>query len=122
MLDQDVPNDTPTVLEIINRTGNKLGKRPCLLQVKICQAILRGNKNIICIAATGFGKTLTFFMPLLFSEDKSIIIVTALNILGKQNADQLNAAGIQSIAVNSENSSDTKIYKVRIVSSYHHIR
>ena len=111
MLDQKQRANIPNSLEIINKTVNKLGKRPCLLQSKICQALLRGNKNVICIAATGFGKTLTFLMPLLFSPDSIIIIVTALNILGKQNAEQLNAVGISSIAVNSENSGDPKLYK-----------
>ncbi|KLO14707.1 hypothetical protein SCHPADRAFT_808200, partial [Schizopora paradoxa] len=72
---------------------------PCLLQMKVCQAFLRGDKNIICTAATGFGKTLTFFMPLLFSSDSIIIIVTALNILGIQNVRQLASAGISGVSV-----------------------
>lgn len=64
-----------------------------LLQMKVCQALLRGDKNVVCSAATGFRKTLSFFMPLLFSKDGVLIIVTALNILGRQNVDQLTAAG-----------------------------
>ncbi len=54
---------------------------------------------MVCTAATGFGKTLTFFMPLLFSPDSVIIIVTALNILGEQNVRQLAEVGISGIAV-----------------------
>ena len=42
------------------------------------------------------GKTLMFWMPLLFRPKGSIqIIVTPLNILGKQNIDQLQNAGFR---------------------------
>ena len=97
-----VPHVIPTNQEIISKTMAHFGKRPCYLQIKICQAILKRSKNIICMAATGFGKTLTFFMPLLFDNDGIIIIVTALNILGKQNVEQLQSIGISGIAINAD--------------------
>lgn len=101
----------PSFSEIRARTEEKLGKRPCLLQMKVCRAFLEGDKHIVCSAATGFGKTLTFFMPLLFSTDGIIVIVTALNILGKQNIEQLAAVGISGIAISSENATE-KSFKV----------
>ena len=60
------------------------GFRPCLIQAKDVLAQLE-RKDVITIAPTGFGKTLTFWMPLLFNNNGNIIIVTALNILGDQN-------------------------------------
>lgn len=96
------PPVLPTKEEIISRTLQQFNKRPCYLQIKICQAILEQTKNIVCMAATGFGKTLTFFMPLLFNQEGIIIIVTALNILGQQNVSQLQSIGISAIAVNGD--------------------
>jgi len=48
------------------------------------------------------GKTLTFWLPLLFCSTGSQIVVTPLNQLGQQNVDSLRLAGIQSIAINAE--------------------
>jgi len=45
------------------------------------------------VAATGAGKTLSFWIALLIvleeGEDKMIFIVTPLNLLGKQNVEML---------------------------------
>ncbi|KIK98244.1 hypothetical protein PAXRUDRAFT_803920, partial [Paxillus rubicundulus Ve08.2h10] len=40
------------------------------------------------------GKTLTFWMPLLFRPDGVQIVVMPLNLLGKQNVASLGKAGI----------------------------
>jgi len=48
------------------------------------------------------GKTLTFWMPLLFRPEGIQIVVTPLNLLGKQNATSLAKAGIGAIAISSE--------------------
>ena len=67
------------------------------------EAILKHDKDIIAIAATGSGKTLAFWMPLLFNGDGIQIVVTPLNILGKQNVESLAKMGIQGITVTAEN-------------------
>jgi superfamily II DNA helicase RecQ len=49
------------------------------------------------------GKTLTFWMPLLFRPKGSVqLIVTPLNILGKQNVDQLKKAGFDGIFIGAD--------------------
>jgi len=48
------------------------------------------------------GKTLTFWLPLLFCPTGIQIVVTPLNQLGQQNVDSLQLASIQSIAINAE--------------------
>ena len=54
------------------------------------------------MAATGFGKTLTFFMPLIFVEEGVVIIVTTLNILGTQIVKQLFEVNIGAVVINAE--------------------
>jgi superfamily II DNA/RNA helicase len=56
----------PSLEEIRQKTLNAFCVRPCLWQLKVVEAILQGEKHIISIAGTGMGKTLTFWMPLLF--------------------------------------------------------
>ena len=63
----------------------------------------------VCTAGTGMGKTLTFWIPLLFHTGGIQIVVTPLNLLGKQNAQALAKAAIRAIAINSETASDKNI-------------
>ncbi|KAF8986460.1 hypothetical protein BDQ17DRAFT_1259644, partial [Cyathus striatus] len=66
----------------------------CLWQINVVQAVLKHNHNVISIAGTGLGKTLTFWMLLLFHPaDNILIIITPLNILGKQHVESLSRAG-----------------------------
>ncbi|KAI0090787.1 P-loop containing nucleoside triphosphate hydrolase protein [Irpex rosettiformis] len=81
-------------------------KRPCDFQYKLFEA-QRSGKNIISIARTGSGKTLTYFMPLVLSDSGIIVIVTALNVLGEQFEREARAAGYTALSVNGENDSDT---------------
>lgn len=87
-------------------------KRACWYQLEIASALYRGF-DVVGIAATGSGKTLSFFTPLLMAleegHDKIIFIVTPLNLLGKQNSEQLNSAGLTAVAVSAENSSTETI-------------
>ncbi|KAF8240039.1 hypothetical protein L208DRAFT_1235026 [Tricholoma matsutake] len=69
-------------------------RRPCLWQIRVVQALLKNDKDVASIWATGSGKTLTFWMPLLFMPEGIQIVVT-LNILGKQNVDTLAKVGIK---------------------------
>lgn len=49
---------------------------------------------------------MTFWMPLLLREDGIQIVVVPLNVLGKQNVDQLVKAGIPAIAITGENATE----------------
>ncbi|KIJ10662.1 hypothetical protein PAXINDRAFT_44431, partial [Paxillus involutus ATCC 200175] len=42
------------------------GKRACLWQLKITEAFLKGDRDIVCVVGTSMGKTLSFWLPLLF--------------------------------------------------------
>ncbi|KAF9494256.1 hypothetical protein BDN71DRAFT_1393603, partial [Pleurotus eryngii] len=72
---------------------------PCLWQVSITLAILHHDEDIIFIAGTGMGKTLTFWLPLLLCPDGIQIVVTPLNILGKQNVEFIEDIRYQAIVI-----------------------
>ncbi|KAF8335503.1 P-loop containing nucleoside triphosphate hydrolase protein [Amanita rubescens] len=99
------------VNDVRELTMKKLGKRPCWLQIQSALALYSG-KDVITCAATGFGKTLTFWIPLLMAMeegyDKLSIVVTPLNLLGKQNVEILNKAKLSAVAVDGTSMS-TKI-------------
>ncbi|THH18248.1 hypothetical protein EW146_g2695 [Bondarzewia mesenterica] len=104
------PPSTPIPLlsQIRDKTSQIFGRRPCTWQLKAVEAVLKRDRDVVCIAGTGSGKTLTFWMPLLFRRDGIQIVVAPLNILGKQNVEQLAALGdiaegkYQVIVVNPE--------------------
>jgi superfamily II DNA helicase RecQ len=104
-----------TVEEIRDLVQLKLGKRPCWFQIKIALAIYQ-KKDVVGTAATGAGKTLSFWIALLMAledgENVMEFIVTPLNILGKQTIKDLEGAGIRSISVSKENA-DALTFKVR---------
>ena len=92
----------PSIDDIRRKAFDVLGKRPCLWQANVCQVVLEGTRDVISIAGTGMGKTLTFWLPLLFRPDGIQIVVTPLNILGQQNVETLGKAGIQGIFLSAD--------------------
>lgn len=97
--DVDTASSIPSIAEIRSRTFEAFGKRLCLWQARICEAILQGGQDVISIAGTGMGKTLTFWMPLLFRPQGILLVITPISILGKQNVEILEKAGIHGIFV-----------------------
>ncbi|KAG6913530.1 hypothetical protein DXG01_006173 [Tephrocybe rancida] len=83
---------------------------------------LRAGKDVIGVVATGAGKTLSFWIPLLMALDEGLdkmaVIVTPLNLLGKQAEAQLNLAGLSCIAVNKQNNNPST-YKDIASGKYH---
>ncbi|KAM6491382.1 P-loop containing nucleoside triphosphate hydrolase protein [Amanita muscaria] len=98
----ELASRVPSINEIRSRTLETFGKRPCLWQARICEAILNGDQDVISIAGTGMGKTLTFWMPLLFRPLGVLLVITPLNILGKQNIETLEKAGIGGIFISAK--------------------
>lgn len=91
----------PSFNEIRSKTFECFNKTPCAWQVHVCKQVLCGDCDIISIAGTGMGKTLTFWMPLLFRPQGIQIIVTPLNILGEQNSTLLDRLGIKGIFISA---------------------
>ena len=113
-----------TVEDVRQLVSRLFNKRPCWLQVQAALA-LYGGKDVVVCAATGFGKTLTFWIPLLMAldegRDKLTIVVTPLNLLGKQNADNLKEVGITAVAVDAETLNED-LSKVKILPGFPNIR
>jgi hypothetical protein len=88
----------PSFDELCIKTEEIFGKKPCFFQCRLGTAQLQ-RCNIISIAATGSGKTLSYLITLPFSDGKIIIIVSALNVLGDQFVAETMAAGYPAISV-----------------------
>ncbi len=104
-----------TVKEICDYTEEVTGKRPCWFQIKVALTVYEG-KDVVACALTGAGKTLSFWILLLMALkdglDPIVIIVTPLNLLGKQNVDSLAKMKLPAIAVDSQNA-NIETFRVR---------
>lgn len=94
------------VRETCRRTEEVFGITPCLWQIKVALALLRRDRDVVCIAGTGSGKTITFWLPLLLRKEKIQIVVTALTEIGNQNVNELTRAGLRAISINTETDTD----------------
>ena len=63
--------------EVQDQVEAVFGFRPCLWQIRVVRAILNGN-DAITIAPTGSGKSITYWMPVLFIKHGISVIVTPL--------------------------------------------
>lgn len=85
-------------------------------QIQVALA-LHKKKDVVLVAPTGAGKTLSFWIPLLMAQEDGIkkpavIIVTPINLLRSQNVEQLGKAGITAVAVTKENN-NKQTFQVR---------
>jgi len=55
--------------KIQQKTLEQFGFVLCLWQIQIVEAILKHDRDVVSMTATGSGKTLTFWMPLLFHKN-----------------------------------------------------
>ena len=76
--------------------------------MKVALTVYKG-KDVVACAPTGAGKTLSFWIPLLMALkdglDPMLIVVTPLNLLGKQNVDSLAKMNLPAVAVEGQNAS-----------------
>ena len=104
----------PPFCQIRDDTLRVFKVQPCIRQIEAAAAQLEKESDVVYISGTGSGKILTFWMPMLYEEGSITILVTALNILGKQTADLLNAVGMPAINLTGANA-DKEIFKVSIL-------
>ncbi|KAG1718543.1 P-loop containing nucleoside triphosphate hydrolase protein [Suillus lakei] len=98
-LQYNIPDD----VTIKSMAEMRYNFRPCNFQVQSAQLKCR---DVITIAPTGAGKTLTFWIPLLFTGNAVMVVIMALNGLGDQNVEELNMLGLTCVNVTGENVGD----------------
>ena len=100
----------PSLDEMREAVKERFGFFPCTWQLKVALMQLKQN-DLVTLAPTGSGKTLTFWILLLFNEDGISIIVTPLNVLGEKNVAELSLVSIPAINLTTSSASDG-IFKV----------
>ena len=91
--------------EVQERVKEVFSFTPCLWQIHVVRAILAGD-NVITIAKTGSGKSMTYWMPVLFIKYGISIIVTPLKLLGSQFAQMLEDNHISAISITGANAAN----------------
>ncbi|KAK0473325.1 P-loop containing nucleoside triphosphate hydrolase protein [Armillaria luteobubalina] len=90
--------------EVQFRVNAMFGCSPCLWQIEVARSVLAG-KDVITVAPTGAGKSLTYWIPLAFTEKGVIMVILPLKQLGTQFSSWLNSKGLTAVSVTAENSS-----------------
>ena len=103
--------DALTDSQIRQKTLEVLGRRPCDWQIRAVRAGLE-DKDIIMVSPTGSGKTLTFWIPLLFKMG-IMIVVSPLIILGEENVKELESMRINAIGISAETATSEN-FRVRL--------
>ncbi len=83
---------THSAISIQSETFRCWSIHPCGWQVEVSRWLLERQSNLIMISGTGSGKTLTFWMPMLY-ETAITIIITPLKALGAQMAKESEEHG-----------------------------
>jgi len=111
--------EVPSFAEMKSIAEMKLGLTPCTWQLQSAHNQLE-NKDVFTISPTSSGKTLTFWIPLLFNNGGITIIITPLNILSEKNRNEANAYGFPALDICAETATD-QAFKVSCYSSYSNI-
>ncbi|KAH9010896.1 P-loop containing nucleoside triphosphate hydrolase protein [Lactarius pseudohatsudake] len=80
---------------------NRFGFFPCTWQLEAALTQLK-QIDLVTLAPMGSGKTLTFWMPLLFNGNGITIVITPLIVLGDKYVTKLSAVSIPAINLASE--------------------
>ncbi|KAF7299443.1 ATP-dependent DNA helicase RecQ [Mycena indigotica] len=114
------PTHTWTIEEARALGQKTFEKRLCVSQIKPALS-LQAGKDVVNIAPTGSGKTISFLLRLLMAledgEDKMIFGVTPLIMIGKQMEEDLGKRGIKCVNLHAENNSP-ELYKAIIRGEY----
>ncbi|KAI9437122.1 P-loop containing nucleoside triphosphate hydrolase protein [Lactarius psammicola] len=78
---------------------------PCTWQLEAALTQL-GQRDLVTLAPTGSGKTLTFWIPLLFNGDGITIVITPLIVLGEKNVKELSDVSIAAINLTTTSTSE----------------
>ncbi|KIK81640.1 hypothetical protein PAXRUDRAFT_155609 [Paxillus rubicundulus Ve08.2h10] len=86
----------PTIADMQSVVQDKFGLQPYAWQLQSAQYQIE-SMDVFTVSPTSSGKTLTFWIPLLFNNNGIIIIITPLNILGEKICDEAIQCGFPAI-------------------------
>ncbi|KAG2155788.1 P-loop containing nucleoside triphosphate hydrolase protein, partial [Suillus bovinus] len=95
----------PSIATMCTMVQECFGFVPCNWQVQSAQAQLK-QRDIITLSPTGSGKTLTFWIPLLFNNSGITILITPLTILGEKNVTELQQVQIPVVNLSATTATD----------------
>ena len=84
--------------DLITRSYNDFSIVPCHWQLILGTRLLE-RRNLVGTAATGDGKTFTFFLPLLREPKKVVFIIAPLKGLADQHAASAKELGFAAISL-----------------------
>lgn len=103
--EQPPTGDLPSLEAMRMAVKDRFGFFPCRWQLEAALTQL-AQQDLVTLAPTGSGKTLTFWIPLLFNAGGITILVTPLVVLGDKNVAELSAVSIPAINLTAESTSD----------------
>jgi len=99
--------------EVQRQVQEVFGFKPCLWQIRVVRAVLVGE-DVITITPTGSGKSLTYWIPLLYIKHGIMVVVSPLKLLGTQFAQMLGDNQISAIFITVANATN-ELFKVMIL-------
>ena len=98
--------------EVQEKVKEVFGFAPCLWQICVIHTVLNGD-NVITIARTGSGKSITYWILVLFIKYGICVIVTPLKLTGSQFAGMLQDNGITVISITAANATN-ELFEVHL--------
>jgi len=95
---------TPSAGDIQCCSKTKWNRQACQFQAEITEYLLWWpRKNLVSTAATGSGKTYSFFLPALYEKEESVtFIIVPLKKLGDQHQESATSLGLRAIALEAK--------------------
>ena len=91
----------PCTIEWLQLDGMRhFGQKPCQWQSEVAFQ-LTSKENLVSISTTGSGKSFIFWLPMLYEDGLTIILVPLKN-LGQQLADESSWKGFCAVSITAE--------------------
>ena len=91
--------------EVQKLVEERIGIQPFLWQIKVVQMILE-QWDVIEIAATSSGKSLSYWMALIFIKHGIVVLITPLKLLRQQFARVLEKNELKAVSMTASNSNN----------------
>jgi hypothetical protein len=99
-----MPDDN---VQVQREVEDRTGIRPCIWQIEVVRKVLEGV-DVITIAATGSGKSLCYWMVLLYVRYGIVFLVTPLKLLRKQFVETLERNELRAVSILTPQPNKTK--------------